>query len=330
MENYTPATDPLDVHHSWMESSVPQQSSAEDSEPQSNFDKCIVCARAFKNPNSLDKHLRNVHTAHIIRPELTTSIKKSSEYRRIVLNKKPIKENVAKALASKLNKKNLQQYPAEVLQNQQQHHQQETGNRTQPDLDWNGNGLTQITSDEKCENVHSESSNGNTIIIISNVELNPAQSPITSNGYTFSNAIMPKLVPIGLKRQNGLNDFIPPEPIKDDERSMENDGTSPKVFIIDKVGEPSTAACPSRIQSKMAADDDDEYHQCPECEKVFHKKYQVSRLNCIRSLQNLSSILLIPFFSLNVTKKFMKISSTFVHFVRVRQLKHVVHYASIF
>ena len=28
----------------------------------SNFDKCIVCARIFKNPNSLEKHLKNVHT----------------------------------------------------------------------------------------------------------------------------------------------------------------------------------------------------------------------------------------------------------------------------
>lgn len=26
------------------------------------YDKCIVCARTFKNPNSLEKHLRNVHT----------------------------------------------------------------------------------------------------------------------------------------------------------------------------------------------------------------------------------------------------------------------------
>lgn len=72
-------------------------------------DKCIVCARTFKNPNSLDKHLKNVHTVHIIKPELTTSIKKSSEYRRIVLNKKPIKENVAQALMTKLNKKSLEQ-----------------------------------------------------------------------------------------------------------------------------------------------------------------------------------------------------------------------------
>lgn len=34
----------------------------------SNFEKCIVCARIFKNPNSLEKHLRNVHTGkHLIK-----------------------------------------------------------------------------------------------------------------------------------------------------------------------------------------------------------------------------------------------------------------------
>lgn len=26
------------------------------------IEKCIVCSRTFKNPNSLEKHLRNVHT----------------------------------------------------------------------------------------------------------------------------------------------------------------------------------------------------------------------------------------------------------------------------
>lgn len=31
----------------------------------SNFEKCIVCARIFKNPNSLEKHLRNVHTGKL-------------------------------------------------------------------------------------------------------------------------------------------------------------------------------------------------------------------------------------------------------------------------
>ena len=182
-------------------------SDASISEPNlPNFDKCIVCARIFKNPNSLEKHLRNVHTAHVIRPELTTSIKKSSEYRRIVLNKKPIKENVAKALVSKLSKKN----------------QAKTHPEPPPPP---------------------EDSN-KTIIIISNVEINPANSP---NGYSFlPSPVMPKLVPIGSK----------------------DEVESPEIFIIDKVGGES---------SKKPEDDASEHHQCPECEKVFQKKYQLKR-----------------------------------------------------
>lgn len=174
-----------------------------------HYDKCIVCARVFKNPNSLEKHLRNVHTAHIVRPELTTSIKKSSEYRRIVLNKKPIKENVAKALVSKLNKKNQQHNPSEA-QNAQQ------ATAVVNEIAWNNSStLVPISSSslpplvDKNGNssppqlVTSQSQpvleNGNTIIIISNVELAPANAQTTTaNGYTFANyqSQLPKLVPI--------------------------------------------------------------------------------------------------------------------------------------
>jgi hypothetical protein len=319
------------------------------------FDKCIVCARVFKNPNSLEKHLRNVHTAHIIRPELTTSIKKSSEYRRIVLNKKPIKENVAKALVSKLNKKNQQNMeqvaassssasPSSVTNNnhnsnnknaitttsttnsitaaeqtinhQSSHSQKQqqpyTQNTTTLISDGNWNGLAPISSSsDKSVNSHLE--NGNTIIIISNVEINPANTSLANNGYTFANyqastVALPKLVPIsGLKNQQQQQQSIMNEISKKNDASNEMDSevvekfsnTSPKVFIIDK--EPSkTQHIQQQLQphqnnivsnnnnlqqqqqkipkvAPSASPDANEIHQCAHCEKVFQKKYQLKR-----------------------------------------------------
>jgi hypothetical protein len=55
---------------------------------------------------------------------------------------------------------------------------------------------------------------------------------------------MPKLVPIGSK----------------------DEVESPEVFIIDKVG--------GEASKKQ---EEDEHHQCPECDKVFQKKYQLKR-----------------------------------------------------
>lgn len=214
--SFIPVSDPLDVHD-WierrqpefvnsfqiatptpppMQEFMPQMHDVDSRSPShqaamlQNYDKCIVCARVFKNPNSLDKHLKNVHTAHVIRPELTTSIKKSSEYRRIVLNKKPIKENVAKALVSKLNKKN-----------QQQNDLKSTQQAIVNDVSWNGSStLAPISSQNDNTLSTPVLENGNTIIIISNVEITPANSQTTavSNGYTFANyqSQLPKLVPI--------------------------------------------------------------------------------------------------------------------------------------
>lgn len=287
--NFLPEPDQLDVQ-SWLEPSGFQQIQQQlQSQPQQldqqnthheepfppNFDKCIVCARIFKNPNSLEKHLRNVHTAHVIRPELTTSIKKSSEYRRIVLNKKPIKENVAQALVSKLSKKN-QQSNGDVPMDQQ--HLQSYQETAMIVNDWNGgNGLPMVSAD-KIENNNTSMDNSNTIIIISNVEINPANSPITSNGYTFTNyqpsAVMPKLVPIGtgLKQQQ-----MQLECIKDDgELNSESVNSSPKVFIIDKVAGESSKAVHKPLKA-ASPDDLLEHHQCPECDKVFQKKYQLKR-----------------------------------------------------
>lgn len=282
--NFLPETDQLDVQ-SWLEPSGFQQVQQQPQQQEQqtpheepfppNFDKCIVCARIFKNPNSLEKHLRNVHTAHVIRPELTTSIKKSSEYRRIVLNKKPIKENVAKALVSKLSKKN-QQASGEMPMDQQ--HMQPYQDTAMIVNEWNGgNGLPMVPAD-KIDNNNTSMDNSNTIIIISNVEINPANSPITSNGYTFTNyqpnAVMPKLVPIGTGlKQNHMQ----LECIKDDgELNSESVNSSPKVFIIDKVGGESSK---SVHKPPKAASPDDllEHHQCPECDKVFQKKYQLKR-----------------------------------------------------
>lgn len=273
-------TDPLDVN-SWLEPNDYHQLSMDDNQPNlPNFDKCIVCARIFKNPNSLEKHLRNVHTAHVIRPELTTSIKKSSEYRRIVLNKKPIKENVAKALVSKLSKKNQLATDALTLEQVQAHQYQEQ-QMMMNEAEWNGgHGLPQ-TSGDKAESNHSMD-NGNTIIIISNVEINPANSPIANDGYTFanyqSNAIMPKLVPIGQGlKQNQMQQL---ENVKD-ESDLNADvdkfhNPSPKVFIIDRVGgEPSKSS--HKPPKATSPDDINEHHQCPECDKVFQKKYQLKR-----------------------------------------------------
>lgn len=284
-----------------------------------NYDKCIVCARVFKNPNSLEKHLRNVHTAHIIRPELTTSIKKSSEYRRIVLNKKPIKENVAKALVSKLNKKNQQNLEQAAnsstasssssstitttsqpptAQIEMNPHYTQNVQAIVSEASWNGSTLTSITGDK---NPHIE--NGNTIIIISNVELNPA----TSNGYTFTNyhhqantVALPKLVPIsGLKTSTQtitayennnitIKDNNSCNEITNHEITEKFPNTSPKVFIIDKGGDKiSQHHQIHQIQHqqqqqqpkppKASSPDDNEHHQCPECEKVFQKKYQLKR-----------------------------------------------------
>lgn len=216
----------------------------------SKFDKCIVCARTFKNPNSLEKHLKNVHTVHIIKPELTTSIKKSSEYRRIVLNKKPIKENVAKALMSKLNKKNLEQQQKVAAEQNLK--------------------IISKVKDEDYENKQLskedlENNNNNTIIIISNVEISPASSsPITQAYAQFSNSmdsLLPKLVPIRCERR------------EDNENDTDE---SPKIFVIDKSNEHQSSNA-NVSHRKVLTSLEEEHHQCPDCEKFFPKKYQLKR-----------------------------------------------------
>jgi Zinc finger, C2H2 type len=327
--SFMPVSDPLDVHD-WMDQQTnavnqqqnefmtnsnfqiasltpplhAQEHAAQDIEmkpstppcPYQNYDKCIVCARVFKNPNSLEKHLRNVHTAHIIRPELTTSIKKSSEYRRIVLNKKPIKETVAKALVSKLNKKNQQQNATTVTTENQP--------APQPKIEWNS--VTESLSTPVLEN-------GNTIIIISNVEITPANSQTTtiSNGYTFANyqSQLPKLVPIssGTSYKPPLSSsavdvsyslisfvnccfnfsYLQLNSKESPTKPEQLQNSSPKVFIIDKVvnsnagstsssGESSHNSHPKSLKAAQSPTEE-EHHECPECQKVFQKKYQLKR-----------------------------------------------------
>lgn len=61
MENIQPINDPLEMtNNNWMDQNLHQ--TPPPSQQHQHFDKCVVCARVFKNPNSLEKHLRNTHT----------------------------------------------------------------------------------------------------------------------------------------------------------------------------------------------------------------------------------------------------------------------------
>ncbi|XP_055635612.1 uncharacterized protein LOC129775219 isoform X2 [Toxorhynchites rutilus septentrionalis] len=66
--------------------------------------KCIVCAKLFKNPNALEKHLRKVHTVYTVSNDYKSEKKVLTQ-----INQKktsPIKPAIAKALATKLSQKN--------------------------------------------------------------------------------------------------------------------------------------------------------------------------------------------------------------------------------
>lgn len=63
MENIQPVNDPLEMtNNNWMDQNLHQTPPPQQQHQHQNFDKCVVCARVFKNPNSLEKHLRNTHT----------------------------------------------------------------------------------------------------------------------------------------------------------------------------------------------------------------------------------------------------------------------------
>ncbi|XP_053693276.1 uncharacterized protein LOC128741465 [Sabethes cyaneus] len=66
--------------------------------------KCIVCAKLFKNPNALEKHLRKVHTVYTVSNDYKSEKKVITQ----ISQKKtsPIKPAIAKALATKLTQKN--------------------------------------------------------------------------------------------------------------------------------------------------------------------------------------------------------------------------------
>jgi uncharacterized C2H2 Zn-finger protein len=66
--------------------------------------RCIVCAKMFKNPNALEKHLRKIHTVYTV----SNDYKPEKKVQSVNSQKKtaPIKPSVAKALATKLTQKN--------------------------------------------------------------------------------------------------------------------------------------------------------------------------------------------------------------------------------
>jgi hypothetical protein len=168
---------------------------------------CVVCARVFKNPNALEKHLRTVHTVNVLSttasgagannilkleamPAASSSYKNYKDSRKTVLHTStPIKPSIAKALANKLTEKNNKKMMESVMveqsansspgsdpnQYQQQYdsYQIETLNVSPASQQQ----LQQYTSEYHSSDGTSPSSSGNnnnnnTIIIISNVELN--------------------------------------------------------------------------------------------------------------------------------------------------------------
>ncbi|EDS41921.1 predicted protein [Culex quinquefasciatus] len=77
--------------------------------------KCIVCAKLFKNPNALEKHLRKVHTVYTISNDYKTEKKVLTQ-----INQKktsPIKPAIAKALATKLTQKSKKMEAAAASSN---------------------------------------------------------------------------------------------------------------------------------------------------------------------------------------------------------------------
>lgn len=153
------------------------------------------------------------------------------------------------------------------------------------DIEYNLDTLTPIGGIKGKSNGSTD--NGNTIIIISNVELTAADPVNTqnndhnnmfpnTNGYKFnpSNTILPKLVPIGggLKRINGnvrSSDVQEPGEMED--------GELPKCFIIDKSNESIPSSSQKSPKLKIQSPESPEQHNCEKCDKVFQKKYQLKR-----------------------------------------------------
>jgi Zinc finger, C2H2 type len=171
---------------------------------------CVVCSRAFKNPNALEKHLRTVHTVNVLTTIMPaaggshnnvlkldampggvagSAYKTYKDSRKTVLHTStPIKPSIAKALANKLTEKNNKRLlesaagggvsPNSEYQPQYESYQIETLNvspTSQQQLQqFEYAEVGSPTGATTSSGAGGPGNNGgnNTIIIISNVELN--------------------------------------------------------------------------------------------------------------------------------------------------------------
>jgi Zinc finger, C2H2 type len=170
---------------------------------------CVVCSRAFKNPNALEKHLRTVHTVNVLTTIMPaaggshnnvlkldampggatgSAYKTYKDSRKTVLHTStPIKPSIAKALANKLTEKNNKRLmesaasggvsPNSEYQPQYESYQIETLNvspSSQQQLQqFEYAEVGSPTGATTSSGAGGAANNGNnTIIIISNVELN--------------------------------------------------------------------------------------------------------------------------------------------------------------
>ncbi|XP_058825353.1 uncharacterized protein LOC131685561 isoform X2 [Topomyia yanbarensis] len=194
--------------------------------------KCIVCAKLFKNPNALEKHLRKVHTVYTVANDHKTEKKVITQ----ISQKKtsPIKPAIAKALATKLTQKNKKleesnattspnQSPSVVVIPEQSIHLPRQYNKkklstkttatTTPPVGMQvaSPAASTIVSNSTASNA-SSSNKSHSIIIISNLELtnnnliDTSQLFLNQNSNALGNKIdlkvlnstdkLPKLVPI--------------------------------------------------------------------------------------------------------------------------------------
>lgn len=191
---------------------------------------------------------------------MTPSIKKSSEYKKVVLNNtKPIKDDVAKLLASKLKKNKSNSKPEDSIKVEpdSQPHTPQTPSQSHDmfmtDAEFHIDNLTPLILPVDSGNTINLSDSD--LIIISNVTnevdnnpnhnlYNNAISITKDNEILFNNihkgeAMLPKLVPISSPHTT--------EPLKCNKRSepinssnaKNGEEASPKVFIIDKNNENS-------------------------------------------------------------------------------------------
>ncbi|XP_055611998.1 uncharacterized protein LOC129758513 isoform X1 [Uranotaenia lowii] len=201
--------------------------------------KCIVCAKLFKNPNALEKHLRKVHTVYTVSNDYKSEKKVLTQ-----INQKktsPIKPAIAKALATKLTQKNKKiesteptpPVPAPIIPEQPIHVPRQYNKKKQPTKATPPPYQPSVNSIAATDtgtivpggaNANAAASNkSHSIIIISNLELtnnnliDTSQLFLNQNGNALGNKIdvkvlnstdkLPKLVPIS---NHGTHHFHQP------------------------------------------------------------------------------------------------------------------------